>query len=268
MLVILSAAFLLIYRGIPWWQTGQMAAAAGAGSDDFGAQTDPLLVPLPDSADGFHLVAGHWEFPGLIWSIAESEVDRTPAEVLAECDLSVLASQATVASQPLDQQLLELVRGVMEPCVRTAEWIRYSVDQTALRGTAECCIIAGVERPVAICVQWPAGEGRWSQLLLTRSAAAGTLQLLTELPDDCRLLSQRRSAGGRVQCQAVRTGLTADELQAWLSGDGWQIRTQGAAPEIFRAERGDRLLEFACRRTFAGTATVLIRELDFCEGAE
>lgn len=261
--VFLSAALIRLVV-IPACQSSQPATALPA-SRTITTEVpvaDPLLVSSSGTSTGFALVEGNWEFPGLEWQISGGTTRLTPEDVLEKQSLSSSSAVLPDHSEELDRQLLMLIRQLMSPASsKSGSRRHYTLQQQGLRGAAVCAVQGTSERPVAVCLQWPAADGEWSQTTLQRTPSLLQFSSFIELPSGSVVTAQRRDAQGRVRVQAAEVQQNAVELQRYLEQYHWNISHTPDLSACFWASGRGRLVEFTWRQTDSGSLSLLIRDL-------
>jgi hypothetical protein len=261
--VFLSAALIRLVV-MPACQSSQPASALQTSQTDTMAVrvADPMLVSSPVSSTGFALVEGNWEFPGLEWQISGGTTQLSPEEVLEKQSLVSSSAMVPDHSEELDWQLLMLIRQLMSPASSDAgSRQHYTLRQKGLRGAAVCEGKGTSEQPMAVCLQWPAADGDWSQTTLQRTQSLQQLPAIIELPPGSVVTAQRRDAQGRVRVQAAEVRQNAVELQRHLEQHQWNISHTPELSACFWASGHGRLVEFTWRQTDSGSLSLLLRDL-------
>lgn len=231
------------------------------------------LLQVNSAEHGFQLAFGAWQFPDLNWTISQQLTTAAPEQWLQAKQREAVPSGSQppspgvspLAETELDQQIRGLVQGLMQPRETEGGWGVYAIDGAGLRGVA---ISAGIDdsKPIlAICLQWPAEDGQWTQLVLERLRASPRMEPLTALPMGTQVTAQRSDRDGRVQVQVVQGNDSSADLRQYLVSHGWSLTEQNDGEPVFWARTEGRLLEFNCQASESGGSTVLIRELEHGE---
>lgn len=219
---------------------------------------------------GFELAGGSWQFPELNWTISQQLTNATPADWFQQHE-SAAAFRGSAPLDPnprispeteLDAQILALVRSLMLPAADQAGWNIYAIDTASLRGLAISSGAEGSEQLRAICLQWPAESGQWTQLELARLPTSPALYPEPELPLGTEVTAQRTDRHGQVQVQVLDLSQTPNELQRYLKRHGWTITQHPSDESIFWAGDDGKLFEFTCQSSPSGRHSALMRDLD------
>jgi len=240
-----------------------------------------LLEPLPaeNAADlqqpaagehGFALASGSWQFPELNWTISQQLTTATPADWFQQHYYAAgLGGSPPRHPHPrispeteLDAQIIALVRSLMLPATTQGDWNIYKIDSDSLRGLAISSASDGSEHLLAICLQWPAETGRWTQLEMQRLPTCASIRPATELPPGTKVTAQRSGRDGQVQVQVLHLSQTPNDLQQHLKQHSWTITKHPCDESIFWAGNDGKLLEFTCQSLPSGQHTALMRNLD------
>lgn len=114
-------------------------------------QPNSLLQQALNSENGFGLTEGHWQFPGMHWTILQSEPQP-------ERDVPDVEVPETISSDvvELDNHMLGLVKSLMTVASTEGNIRRYYLQSEELRGTAVTVLKGDLEIPVSLCFRWPA----------------------------------------------------------------------------------------------------------------
>ena len=183
-------------------------------------QPDSLLIRSRNSADGFSLVEGHWQFPGMPWAIQQSPPTKLSELLLGEqSELPSLSAEQPVA---LDQHFLMLSKSLMTVRRTDGQQKWYSHDTGGLRGTAVTVRRDGVEIPVVLRFRWPAYNNLWTEVAAIRQEPDITQPLL-QLPAGLQMIATRVSASGSPQCHLISSTTSLQNIPQLFSADGWTV---------------------------------------------
>jgi len=183
-------------------------------------QSDSLLIRSLNSADGFSLVEGHWQFPGMPWAILQSQPTELSELLLGEqSELPTLSAEQTVA---LDQHFLMLIKSLMTVQRIDGQKTRYIHDAGDLRGSAVTVLRDGVEIPVVMRVRWPAYNNLWTEVAAIRQEQDNKQPLL-QLPAGIQMIATRVSTAGLPQCHLISLKTSLEDIPQLFSADGWTV---------------------------------------------
>lgn len=230
---------------------------------EVGRIEDPLLVAAAHKSGRFEVCVGEWEFPGLQWSLATQETNTAPIvpEDLLSADAYSTFTAESDAGTDMDQELLVLFQSLMAPTSQSDSVVHYQHDAPGLRGHAVSYRHGDQEIPVWASLQWPATDGRWTEVTLTRTLAKHDFDPILTLPVGSTVVSQRRNVAGQIQCQAVEVTMDPQTLMQYLSDQGWQIRRDSAVPHCFWVQSASGLFEFTWHNAEEHRCGYLIRPL-------
>ena len=177
-----------------------------------------LLEQSLESETGFDLAEGHWQFPGVQWTFTQS----TP-KVLREFSPAGLPNAVPGRPCELDSHLLELIKSLMTVSSTEGTLRKYSLQSSALTGTAVTVLTEEAEIPVSVRICWPAYDELWIEVTAQRISEQQVAQPLLQFPKHCEIVATRVAADNSAQCHMISSPVSGSRLRLQFAVDGWSL---------------------------------------------
>ena len=210
-----------------------------------------LLERSLGSETGFELAEGNWQFPGLQWKFSQSA-----PKVIEE--LSATDLQDVVPSRPceLDGHLLELIKSLMTVSSTDGNLRKYSLQSTALTGTAVTVMTDGAEIPVSLRICWPAYDELWTEVAALRTSEHQVVEPLLQFPQGCEIIATRIAPDNSVQCHMISSPLSGSQFRQQFVTARWHLEEPLAGTGLtgcFWIKSGNDRFEVSVKDVVGGT---------------
>ena len=212
----------------------------------------------------FHVPNGTWQFTGHRWTFGKTvgplvngkSADLNQRSRPAADDHSSSNPPAD-RPDPLDDDLLVLIRNWMKQTTESAGAIHYSVETSTLQGTAMTRRSGGREVPQRLTISLPAYDDLWTTYTATRTGNPQPPAML-QLPPEFQITATRLNEQLAPWCHFVSTNTDVDPRRTFRLS-GWTVESSDRPTEFSISRPGAQFDVSIIRPTADSPISLLIR---------